>query len=129
MDNEYISMSAALSAAKKRRAPIAVETPKNSSILPQQQQQHQQQQVGGLTLQQVIALIDKRLTNLETVEANDNDTTGLEDMTEEYENRFDILAQEISELKQTVLSLQTYTMEVNKMLFDEKMAKQNSIDL
>jgi hypothetical protein len=118
-------MSAALSAAKKRRAPIA-DPPK---ILPQQQQQPQQQQAGGLTLQQVIALIDKRLTNLETVEVNENDTTELEDMTEEYENRFDILAQEISELKQTVLSLQTYTMEVNKMLFDEKMAKQISFDL
>ena len=120
-------MSAALSAAKKRRAPIAVDPPKLSSI--QQQPQQSQQQAGGLTLQQVIALIDKRLTNLETVEVSESDTTELEDMTEEYENRFDILAQEISELKQTVLSLQTYTMEVNKMLFDEKMAKQISFDL
>ena len=119
-------MSAALSAAKKRRAPIAVDPPKISSI---QQQPQPQPQQAGLTLQQVIALIDKRLTNLETVEVNENDTTELEDMTEEYENRFDILAQEISELKQTVLSLQTYTMEVNKMLFDEKMAKQISFDL
>ena len=120
-------MSAALSAAKKRRAPIAVDPPKFSPI--QQQQQQQPPQVGGLTLQQVIALIDKRLINLETAEVNETDTTELEDMTEEYENRFDILAQEISELKQTVLSLQTYTMEVNKMLFDEKMAKQISFDL
>lgn len=118
-------MSAALSAAKKRRAPIAVDPPKVSPIL----QQPQQQQAGGLTLQQVIALIDKRLINLETAEVNEIDATELEDMTEEYENRFDILAQEISELKQTVLSLQTYTMEVNKMLFDEKMAKQISFDL
>ena len=123
-------MSAALSAAKKRRAPIAVDPPKFSPIQQQQQQQQPQQpQTGGLTLQQVIALIDKRLINLETAEVNETDTTELEDMTEEYENRFDILAQEISELKQTVLSLQTYTMEVNKMLFDEKMAKQISFDL
>lgn len=121
-------MSAALSAAKKRRAPIAVDPPKLSSI--QQQPQQSQQQAGGLTLQQVIALIDKRLINLETAEVNENDnTTELEDMSEEYENRFDILAQEISELKQTVLSLQTYTMEVNKMLFDERMAKQITNDL
>lgn len=123
-------MSAALSAAKKRRAPIAVDPPKFSPIQQQQQQQQPQQpQTGGLTLQQVIALIDKRLINLETAEVNETDATELEDMTEEYENRFDILAQEISELKQTVLSLQTYTMEVNKMLFDEKMAKQISFDL
>ena len=49
----------------------------------------------------------------------------IEDMSEEYENRFDILAQEISELKQTVLSLQTYTMEVNKMLLNERQLSVN----
>lgn len=112
-------MSAALSAAKKRRAPIA-EPPRVGSIVAPQQEQ-QPQQAGGLTLQQVIALIDKRLTNLETQIINGNESPEIEDMTEEYENRFDILAQEISELKQTVLSLQTYTMEVNEMLLDERL--------
>ena len=60
-------MSAALSAAKKRRAPIAVDPPKFSPIQQQQQQPQPQPQQSGLTLQQVIALIDKRLPNLETV--------------------------------------------------------------
>ena len=118
-------MSAALSAAKKRRAPIAIEPPRVGSIVAPQQQP---QQAGGLTLQQVIALIDKRLTNLETQSVNGNESPEIEDMSEEYENRFDILAQEISELKQTVLSLQTYTMEVNKMLLDERLG-QISVDL
>ena len=113
-------MSAALSAAKKRRAPIAIEPPRVGSIVAPQQEP-QPQQAGGLTLQQVIALIDKRLTNLETQIVSGNESPEIEDMSEEYENRFDILAQEISELKQTVLSLQTYTMEVNKMLLDERL--------
>lgn len=109
-------MSAALSAAKKRRAPAAIEPPK---IV---QTQTQTPPANGLTLQQVIALVDRRLTTLETNSSNDN-SSELDDMNEEYESRFTILANEISELKQTILSLQTYTMEVNKMLYDEKIAR------
>lgn len=107
-------MSAALSAAKKRRAPAAIEPPKIVSSQPSQ--------ANGLTLQQVIALIDRRLTTLETNNVDDN-TLVMDDMSEEYESRFTILANEISELKQTILSLQTYTMDVNKMLYDEKIAR------
>lgn len=121
-------MSAALSAAKKRRAPIA-DPPRVGQIVSPQQPQQSQQQPGGLTLQQVIALIDKRLTNLETLCADKNDPPEVEDMSEEYENRFEILAHEISELKQTLLSLQTYTMDVNKILFDERLENRVSVDL
>lgn len=113
-------MSAALSAAKKRRA-IPNDPPK---ITPTQQPQ----QPTGLTLQQVIALIDKRLINLETQKVIEGDTE-MDDMVDEYENRFNILANEISELKQTILSLQTYTMDVNKMLLDEKLGKQIQFEL
>jgi hypothetical protein len=113
----FIQMSAALSAAKKRRAPAAIEPPKIVSSQPSQPSQ-----ANGLTLQQVIALIDRRLTTLETNNVDDNSLV-LDDMSEEYESRFTILANEISELKQTILSLQTYTMDVNKMLYDEKIAR------
>lgn len=112
-------MSAALSAAKKRRAPIAIETPK---IAPPPSPSQSSNPANGLTLPQVIALIDRRLISLETVKVEDNSDM-LEDMNEEYENRFTILANEISELKQTILSLQTYTMDVNKRLYDEKIAR------
>lgn len=116
-------MSAALSAAKKRRAPAAiVETPKIISS------QTSQPPANGLTLPQVIALIDRRLINLETNNITDN-SIEIEDMNEEYENRFTILANEISELKQTILSLQTYTMNVNKILYDERIANTHSVDL
>ena len=39
---------------------------------------------------------------------------------QEYNMRFDIIAEEISILKDTVLKLQTYTMDVNKMLLNER---------
>ena len=40
--------------------------------------------------------------------------------SQEYENRFAMLANEIAELKDIVLKLQSYTMEVNKMLMQER---------
>jgi len=48
-----------------------------------------------------------------------------EAMTEfvsEYDHRYDVLANEIHQLKDMVMKLQTYTMDVNKMLIDERSA-------
>jgi protein subunit release factor A len=106
-------MSASISAAKKRRSsPV----PQASTNVPQQ---------GGMTLTQVIALIDTRLINLEktseTVSSNLNPES-----VEKFENRFDILAEEISNLKQIVLSLQSYTMDVNRILYEEKLNRPQS---
>jgi hypothetical protein len=39
---------------------------------------------------------------------------------DEFNNRFTIFADEISEMKDIVLKLQSYTMEVNKTLMDER---------
>jgi len=96
----------------------------------------------GLTLPQVIALVDKRLVTLETfmTETQQNMSTNLSlqnnteptmttpstvempssDIVTEYNHRFELLAEEISNLKHIVLSLQSYTMEVNKMLVEER---------
>ena len=57
---------------------------------------------GLLTLPQVIALVDSRLTNLEKKEGND-------EFNEEMETRFEFMAQEFADLKQIILSLQSYT--------------------
>jgi hypothetical protein len=48
--------------------------------------------------------------NFQTVNENMN----------EYDSRFEILVSEIAELKFIVLKLQTYTMDVNKMLLEER---------
>ena len=42
------------------------------------------------------------------------------DVLEEYNARFDLIAAELGELKETILKLQTFTMDVNKTLFDER---------
>jgi hypothetical protein len=118
-------MSAANSAAKKRRAPTSMEQPQQQQFQPQQQQfqPQQQQQQTGFTLPQVISLLDSRLSNLEKNIPLTSSTSS--DMTpeyiEEFETRFEILAEEISSLKQIVLSLQSYTMDVNKILMEEKL--------
>lgn len=96
----------------------------------------------GFTLPQVIALVDKRLVSLEsfvkdfkdTTPTNLNSSSGgvisnteqlvlkevFQAVVEEFNNRFDILAVELNNLKDTVLKLQTYTMEVNSMLLNDR---------
>jgi len=125
-------MSTALAAARKRRAaPEPVQSAKpgqtNSSSQPSPQ--------NGLTLPQVISVIDNRLLNLEKfmkeskeqgpAQQNVNPTKEFEisdnsHIFEEMDSRFEILAQEINNLKDIILKLQCYTMEVNKTLVEER---------
>ncbi len=122
-------MSAALNAAKKRRGVPPPSTPQFS----QPTQAPPAPPAGGLTLQQVIQVIDKRLINLETFAKNNsnigekittvqasNVPSNLTEVLEEYNSRFDILAEEIANLKNIVLNLQSYTMDVNKVLMKER---------
>ncbi len=134
-------MSAANAAARKRRAPNAMVDPPRpptpSSTQPP---------AAGLTLQQVIALIDKRLITLENhvkeqstnSQTNTNHKSGdqvnhqlameqqmffsqqLAEITEEFNSRYSILAEEIDNMKNMLLKLQSYTMEVNKTLLEER---------
>ena len=121
-------MSRAIASARQKRAGIQ---PEPVSV-PKSQQQTSSS--SGLTLPQVIALIDTRLTKLEkfakdtqeqpvrsavsTIESGDvGDLNGI---LEDFNNRFVILAEEIAQLKDTLLKLQSYTMDVNKMLLDER---------
>lgn len=134
-------MSSANAAAKKRRAPASIEPP----TPPPQNRMTQPQPPGpgmnspGLTLPQVIALIDKRLVNLETF-VSETKKNGLVQQVgvnpslvqqvspqpvysgqmDEFNTRFDALADEIANMKNIVLSLQSYTMDVNKVLMEER---------
>ena len=95
----------------------------------------------ALTLPQAIALIDRRLINLEQFVKETKDSqpeqssinadqsnSKIDDSTiqqinqlfDEFNTRFEILAKEFADMKDTVLKLQTFTMEVNKTLFDER---------
>jgi len=135
-------MSKANASAKNRRA-YGGNPPPAPQPQTQNQTQQQDSQSSGFTLQQVIAVIDKRLINLETfmseskekpnttsspVPAHSSSTlspvpeidNSIAEILEEFNNRFDMIVEEVSSLKDIVLKLQSYTMEVNKTLLEER---------
>ena len=126
-------MSQANAAARKRRAGGAT---LQDNAVPAQTNNISQSQTpkGGLTLPQVISLVDKRLITLETfmketqsgvsqtnasasVSASEDAVNA---MADEFDTKFAVLAQEVADLKDVVLKLQAYTMEVNKTLYEER---------
>ena len=131
-------MSTALASARRRRAgPEAVAPapgvrqttpqPNFPGVTQQQSPQPTQSNMGpGLTLPQVIALVDKRLNHLEgfvqtqMLNPAPKEDDQLKSIVEEYNARFDIIADELASLKDTIMKLQTYTMEVNKTLMEER---------
>ena len=121
-------MSQANAAARKRRAGGA-----SISGMPEPVAQQAPPQGAGLTLPQVIALVDKRLVNLETFMRETKTAVPTpvpvqapvpaaidDEMLDEINTKFDLLAGEVAELKDMLVKLQSYTMEVNKKMFDER---------
>ncbi len=133
-------MSQANAAARKRRAGGT-----SMSGAPEPMVQQQQPPAGaGLTLPQVIALVDKRLVNLETFMKETKaqatkpsaqpsvqpsapapsvplPSAELDDaLVEEINTKFELLATEVAELKDMIVKLQSFTMEVNKKMFEER---------
>jgi hypothetical protein len=132
----------AVSAARKRRAgPQPPEPVRNVSVsnMPPPAPSTKQ----GLTLPEVIALVDKRLVILEKFMNDTKSQTQsfdiprepkvrfeIDDPTEssplsnevieEFNSRFVLLTEEITTLKDIVLNLQSYTMSVNKILMEER---------
>ena len=124
-------MSQSLASAKKRRA-------MNETTIPPQQLQQQQStsnkiQNGGLTLPQVIEIVDRRLTKLEKSiienkksedkevgNISTEESNKLQNAIEEFDKRYEMLAEEIVNIKNIIISLQSFTMEVNKSLYEEK---------
>ena len=114
-------MSAANAAAIRRRVsnqnappPVPTTTTKNTT--------NQNVQNKGMTLPQVINSLDQRIKTIEETFSNTgNDSKELDSkIIEEYNTRFEILASEIGELKDVIMKLQSFTMEVNKSLYDDR---------
>ena len=141
-------MSKSNASAKNRRAyggnpppPVPLQGPVPLPVSVNSSSQGQSQ---GFTLQQVIAVIDNRLLNLEHFvkeskegggikhvhfepEPNDVRTMGqhivdnsVSEILNEFSARFDMIVDEVANLKDIVLKLQTYTMDVNKTLLEER---------
>ena len=123
-------MSNSIAAAKRRRAGITESAPPPP---PQQQQQNGMNSGNGtiparLTFQQVISMLDARLIKLEsggdrptgTAEGTDETNVSISEYIAEMDNKFNMLVEEITNLKDIVMKLQSYTMDVNKMLTEER---------
>ena len=121
-----------INAAKKRRANIVQPVSE-----PQPQTQQQAPNRNLMSLPQVLKVFDTRLNAIEsnvkelhssstTTDASDSKESSISIATEmqeilgEYEERFQVLANEIQSMKEIVLKLQTYTMDVNKTLLEER---------
>ena len=117
-------MSAANAAAIRRRVsnqnappPVPGTTTKNTKNTNIQSTQNK-----GMTLHQVINTLDQRIKTIEETFTNSgNDSKELDSkIIEEYNSRFEILASEIGEIKDVIMKLQSFTMEVNKSLYDDR---------
>lgn len=151
-------MSTALASARRRRAgpEVVAPSPGTRQTIPKPSFPGQQQSAShngsardaslqspsspnmttGLTLPQVIAVVDKRLIALETYVKEQQESsnvfggenrevvnTNAEEfnaIVEEYNSRFDIIADEIAGMKDMIMKLQSYTMEVNKVLMQDR---------
>lgn len=146
-------MSAALAAARKRRIPTSQIEPNMlpqspsyaQNMLPQAPNFVQNTQSGyqsnmpsqnsGLTLPQVIALVDKRLITLEqfmkqqsTSSSGNNIPSNINAIVDEFNTRFSILAEEIDSIKNILMKLQSFTMDVNKNLLEERVRIFSDVD-
>ena len=125
LENLYILiilMSNSIAAAKRRRAGVIEQAPPVPSVSTQQGQVPSR-----LTLPQVISMLDARLVKLENSPIQEQQPTQLIDgsvsvseYVVEMDHKFSVLVEEITTLKDIVLKLQAYTMDVNKMLVDER---------
>ena len=129
--------SAAL--AKKRRANMAQD---NSYVPSPPVPNNTQPAANGksyLSLPQILGLVEKRILAIESAmqeqksapstvgSTSSLDMETLKPMLDEYDSRFEMLATEINELKDTVLKLQSFTMEVNQAMYEDLMEKKKNV--
>tara|TARA_E500000331_G_scaffold56876_1_gene50921 strand:- start:1511 stop:1960 length:450 start_codon:yes stop_codon:yes gene_type:complete len=113
-------MSSSNAAAIRRRVNPQQQpsTPNSDKPTPQSPSNNKQ-----MTIQQVITTMDQRLKQVETIMQNNGTNNNREDLSlivDEFNNRFEMIVTEMNTIKDTVMQLQTYTMSVNKTLFDER---------
>lgn len=119
--------SAAL--AKKRRA-----APQQTAQQPIQNTQTQQPAPAAqsgrvqVSIPQMFALMERRISSVEkdvreylgTKEESESkeDSETFKKLTDEYESRFELLAIEMNNMKDLLMKLQSFTMDVNKVLLE-----------
>ena len=150
-------MNSNAAAIKRRANPSAVRQSLPTQQPPSQQPQVVQRQVSipppiparvepgqQLTLPQAVQLLEFRVTGLEkSLKEQSQSEVGIPEnvnedvlqVLDEYDERFNMLAGEIKEmkdaisgLKELLLSLQKYTMDVNKVLYEERVRLLSDIE-
>ena len=139
--------NSAIAAAKRRRAgPPTTTAPSATCSVPPRQPQQQQQQQGQrqgqqqqqqpipsshkiLSLKEVMAYYDSRILYLENVVKSGavnvaSNTPSVQELMNEhileFDHRYELLATEIEDLKDAFMKLQTFTMDINKTLEEER---------
>jgi hypothetical protein len=122
-------MSNSLASAKRRRANMQPETTSTPTPSPAPSQPQSK-----MTIPAYLSLLESRLLQLEKrVDGSDGTTLMVEmdtldgtkntmkitDYMEDMDKRFHMLAEEITSMKDIVLSLQRYTLEVNQNLLNQ----------
>ena len=119
-------MSNSIAAAKRRRAGVIEQPPPAPPSTPTESGQIP----ARLSLPQIIAMLDARLVKLERssstaptsppASAEAEGGVSISEYVVEMDHKFSVLVEEITNLKDVVMKLQAYTMDVNKMLVDER---------
>ena len=126
-------MSSALAAAKRRRAfnndnnnqttDNSINTATNQNNTQQTTQNSKPVPDKPRTINEALRFLNNRIDTIENNISNNQTNTPTmidNEVIEEYENRFDLIIQEINNLKDAMLKLQSFTMVVNKQLFEER---------
>ena len=126
-------MSQGNAAAVRRRVKnIEPPRPGSSNDLNATSTQSPSSNPANLSISDAFKLVNERLVNLEKgvgAQIEPQYSSNLsEEIVSEYEERFKVIAQEIGELKDVVYKLQTFTMDVNKALYDERVKILGDID-
>ena len=108
-------MSSSNAAAIRRR----VNQPQQTNA-PPPQTNAKPSSTNQMTIQQVITTMDQRLKQVENIVQTNSNTEELSTIVDEFNNRFEMIVTEMNSLKDIVMQLQTYTMDVNKTLFNER---------
>ena len=112
-------MSSAIARAKNRRG-VAPENLQKKQEMPTPPPSPSNNKRPN-TINEIFNTIKIRLDGLED---NQKDMVGntsfSEELITEYESRFETILNEITQMKDVIMKLQTFTMEVNKSLYDDR---------
>ena len=118
-------MSSAIAAAKRRRAFNQDQNSNNNqkqtsaSSPTQQPAQPSQPTNRPQTIQEFVQSVDTRLSTMES---------RLNEVIDEYETRFTLLAEEIANMKDVIIKVQSFSMEINKDLHNERIRVLSDIE-